>query len=94
MGLVNSIPVGMNEMVGETQVPTECRPARRLTDNLGVFIKSLPSSALNNKGEISVHIKKAWDEVKKRSYENIFLAMGRAGSSARSRLPSSLFRSV
>ena len=34
--------------------PAECRPARRLTDDLGAFIRSLPSSAPITKDSISV----------------------------------------
>ena len=53
--LVESIPLGMDEMLEEAPIlPAECRPARRLTDDLGAFIRSLPSSAPITKESISV----------------------------------------
>ena len=53
--LVDSIPLSMDEMLEEAPIPpAECRPARRLTDDLGAFIRSLPSSAPITKERISV----------------------------------------
>ena len=48
-------PLSMDEMLEEAPIlPAECRPARRLTDDLGAFIRSLPSSAPITKDCISV----------------------------------------
>ena len=53
--LVDSIPLSMDEMLEEAPIlPEECMPARRLTDDLGAFIRSLPSSASITKDSISV----------------------------------------
>lgn len=41
--LVDSIPTTMNEMFEEAPIPPECKPARKLTDDLGAFIRSLPA---------------------------------------------------
>lgn len=39
---VDSIPLSMKDMLEEAPVPADCRPAKRLTDDLGAFIRSLP----------------------------------------------------
>lgn len=52
--LVDSIPLSMEEMLEEAPIPAECRPARRLTDDLGAFIRGLPPSTPITKGDIFV----------------------------------------
>ena len=52
--LVDAIPLSVDEMLEEAPIPAECRPARRLTDDLGAFVRGLPPSTPLAKDGISV----------------------------------------
>ena len=63
--LVDSIPLSMDEMLEEAPIPpAECRPARRLTDDLGAFIRSTPIISAHHQGLHFRLCRKARDEAR------------------------------